>query len=175
MVTRIKVPYPPGASSTLEAGGDTFTSWGKVGMTAGESWGPVGTYGSYGINHWVYVAGQDPLYGQSAKYYWGTSNVRGGNNIPLFLDCWFFCGGPENDDAPPKYDGERLAPHSESMNRFCMNRHQQGINAIFLDYSARKVWLKELWRLKWAKNFSLTAPLPDWQAEAAWMANFKGP
>jgi prepilin-type N-terminal cleavage/methylation domain-containing protein len=175
MVTRIKAPYPPGASSTLEAGGDTFTSWGKVGMTAGESWGPVGTYGSYGINHWVYVAGQDPLYGQSAKYFWGTSNVRGGNNIPLFLDCWFFCGGPENNDVPPKYDGERLAPHSESMNRFCMNRHQQGINAIFLDYSARKVWLKGLWRLKWAKNFSLTAPLPDWQAEAPWMANFKGP
>jgi prepilin-type N-terminal cleavage/methylation domain-containing protein len=77
MAKKIKVPtYPPGASSTLEAGGDTFTSWGKIGMTPNEQWGPVGTYGSYGINHWVYVAGQDPLYGQSAKYYWGTINVE---------------------------------------------------------------------------------------------------
>jgi len=174
MATKIKVPtYPPGASSTLEAGGDTFTSWGKVGMTPNEQWGPIGTYGSYGINHWVYLAGQDPLYGQSAKYYWRTVNVKGGADIPLFLDCWFFCGGPENDDTPPSYDGERLAPHVESMNRFCINRHQQGINGIFLDYSARKVWLKELWHVKWARNFEINAPSPHWETEAPWMAQFK--
>jgi len=173
MATRIK--NPAGASSTLEAGGDTFTAWGKISITPNESWGPVGTYGSYGINHWVYIAGQDPLYGQSAEYYWGTVNVKGGANIPLFLDCWFFCAGPENDDMPPGYDGERFAPHTDSMNRFCINRHDQGINGIFLDYSGRKIWLKELWRLKWAKNFSLTAPLPNWESEAPWMAHFKGP
>ena len=48
-------------------------------------------------------------------------------------------------------------------------------NGIFLDYSARKIWLKELWRLKWARNFSLAAPLPHWETEATWMAQFKGP
>ncbi|MHC4511524.1 MAG: prepilin-type N-terminal cleavage/methylation domain-containing protein [Planctomycetota bacterium] len=175
MVTRIAADYPPGASSTLSAGGGTFTAWGKIGMTPNESWGPVGTWGSYGINHWVYVAGQDPLYGQSAEYYWGTVNVKGGASIPLFLDCWFFCAGPENDDTPPSYDGERFSPHTNSMNRFCINRHQQGTNGIFLDYSARKIWLKELWRLKWARNFSLSAPLPYWETEAPWMAQFKGP
>jgi len=61
------------------------------------------------------------------------------------------------------------------MNRFCINRHQQGINGIFLDYSVRKIWLKELWRLKWARNFSLSATLPNWEVEAPWMASFKGP
>jgi hypothetical protein len=61
------------------------------------------------------------------------------------------------------------------MNRFCINRHHQGINGIFLDYSARKIWLKQLWRVKWAKNFSITAPLPDWQTVAPWMAGFKDP
>jgi len=171
MATRIK--DPAGASSTLTAGGDTFTAWGKIGMTTNEYWGPVGTYGSYGINHWVYVPGQDPLYGQSAKYYWGTVNVKGGHNIPLFMDCWFFCGGPENDDTVPSYDGERFEPHTNSMNRFCINRHQQAINGIFLDYSGRKIWLKELWRVKWAKNFDVTAPPPNWQTEAAWMKDFK--
>ncbi|MFC1634905.1 prepilin-type N-terminal cleavage/methylation domain-containing protein [Planctomycetota bacterium] len=45
----------------------------------------------------------------------------------------------------------------------------------FLDYSARKIWLKGLWRLRWAKNFSLTEPLPIWETEALWMAHFKGP
>ena len=174
MVTKIAVPdFPPGSSNVLEAGGNTFTAWGKIGVTPNEQWGPVGTYGSYGINHWVYKAGQDPLYGQAAKDYWGTVNVKGVTNIPLFLDCWFFCGGPENDDKPPTFDGHRVAPHTDSMNRFAINRHHQGINAIFLDYSARKVWLKELWRLKWARNFNPTAPLPDWEAAAPWMAGFK--
>jgi prepilin-type N-terminal cleavage/methylation domain-containing protein len=176
MATKIAVPdYPPGASGTLSAGGNTFTSWGKIGMTANESWGPVGIWGSYGINHWLYVPGQDPLYGQAAKDYWGTANAKGGSQIPLFLDCWFFCAGPENDDSPPSFDGDRIAPHTNSMNRFCINRHQQGINGIFLDYSVKKIWLKELWRLKWARNFSTLAFLPNWETEAPWMAGFKGP
>ena len=177
MAIKIKNPvYPPGGSGTLGVGGDTFTSWGKVGVTgsrSGGTYGPAGTWGSYGINHWLYVPGQDPLYSQSAKYYWGTANVKGGNNIPFFLDCWFWCGGPENNDSPPSYDGERFAPHTNSMNRFCINRHQQTIHGIFLDYSVRKVWLKELWRVKWAKNFNINALLPDWGAEAPWMKDFK--
>jgi prepilin-type N-terminal cleavage/methylation domain-containing protein len=175
---KIKVPYYPNTvSGGLEIGGDATTSWGMIGVTgsrpAGED-GPAGTWGSYGINHWVYVADQDPLYGQAAKYYWGTVNVKNNSNIPLFLDCWFWCGGPENDDIVPQYDGHRITGHTESMNRFCINRHQQGINSIFLDYSARKVWLKELWRLKWAKNFNPGLPLPNWETEAPWMASFKG-
>ncbi len=46
---------------------------------------------------------------------------------------------------------------------------------MFLDYSVRKVWLKELWRLRWARNFSTSALLPFWETEVPWMANFKGP
>ncbi|MHC4104784.1 MAG: type II secretion system protein [Planctomycetota bacterium] len=179
MAQKIKVPeFPNSVSNGLEIGGDALTSWGKIGVTGSRpdgAYGPAGTWGSYGINHWVYVADEDPLYGQAAKDYWGTVNLKGGGNIPLFLDCWFWCGGPENDDTPPAYDGHRILGHTESMNRFCINRHQQGINGIFLDYSARKVWLKELWRVKWARNFNITLPLPNWQTEAQWMTNFKGP
>jgi len=179
MATKIKVPdFPPGGTGTFGVGGDTFTAWGKVGVTAARPDGvnePAGTYGSYGINHWVYVAGQDPLYDQAAKHYWGTPNVQGGANIPLFLDCWFWCGGPENNDTPPSYDGERFEPHTNGMNRFCINRHQQAINAIFLDYSVDRVWLKSLWRIKWGRNFDLAAPLPNWQTEAPWMTSFRGP
>ena len=46
---------------------------------------------------------------------------------------------------------------------------------MFVDYSVRKVWLKELWRLKWGRNFITSAPLPNWETEAPWMADFKGP
>jgi hypothetical protein len=152
MATKIKVPvFPNSVSKELEIGGDAFTSWGKIGVTGsrpGGEYGPAGTWVSYGINHRVYVAAQDPLYDQAAKYYWGTANVKGGSNIPLFIDCWFWCGGPENDDTPPAWDGHRIIGHTESMNRFCINRHQQGINGIFLDYSGRKILLKELWHVK---------------------------
>jgi len=179
MATKIKNPiYPPGGTGTLGVGGDAFTAWGKIGVTGSRPDGveePAGTWGSYGINHWVYRAAEDPLYNQSAKDYWGTVNVKNNASIPLFLDCWFWCGGPENDDTPPSYDGERFDPHVNSMNRFCINRHDQGINGVFLDYSARKIWLKELWRLRWARNFSLSAQLPNWETEAPWMAHFKGP
>jgi len=156
--TKIKNPvYPPGGSGTLGVGGDKFTSWGKVGVTGSRPAGeyePAGTWGSYGINHWLYVAAQDPLYGQAAKDYWGTVNVKGSGNIPLFLDCWFWCAGPEHDDTPPSFDGERFAPHIDGMNRFCINRHEGFINGAFLDYSVRRVGLKELFTLKWSRVYN---------------------
>ena len=173
MATKIAFPqYPPGASGTLEIGGDKFTSWGKLIETAGR---PAGTYGSYGVNGWVYVCGPDVLYGKNKQYFWNTPSVKGASQIPLFLDCWFWCGWPEHTDTPPRFDGQRMAGDEDSMNRFCIDRHQQAINGVFLDYSAGKIWLKSLWRLKWAKNFDLAAPLPNWQTEAPWMASFKGP
>ena len=71
MAAKIKAPdYPNSVSGTLEIGGDASTSWGKIGVTGSRPSGeyePAGTWGSYGINHWVYVAAQDPLYGQAAK------------------------------------------------------------------------------------------------------------
>ncbi len=75
-----------------------------------------------------------------------------------------------------------MTGHTNSMNRFCINRHQQGINGIFLDYSVRKVWLKELWTLKWGRNFNPVNPWTkaggarpdDWAGWGdGWMANFK--
>lgn len=165
-------PINPEAEAGIGIEGETFKAWGRLLPTAGR---PAGTYGSYGINHWLYKPGQDPLYGQPAKGYWRTKNLRGLNNIPLFLDCWFWCGGPENDDPPPKFDGEKVTPHRDSMNRFCINRHQGTINGIFLDQTVRKIGLKSLWRLKWSRIFDESAPLPNWETEAPWMASFPDP
>ena len=179
--TKIKNPiYPPGGSGTLGVGGDAFTAWGKIGVTGSRPDGiyePAGTWGSYGINHWVYVAIEDPLYGQAARDYWGTVNVKNNGTIPLFLDCWFWCGGPEHDDSPPGYDGERFDPHVNSMNRFCINRHEQAINGIFLDYSIKRIGLKQLWTFRWGRSFNTAGPwtraggaLPqDWPG---WMRHF---
>ncbi len=36
---------------------------------------------------------------------------------------------------------------------FCINRHNGHVNGLFLDWSARKIGLKELWTLKWNLQF----------------------
>ncbi len=182
MAKKIKHPvYPPGGGGTLGVGGDAFTSWGKMGITGGRPTGeyePAGTWGSYGINGWIYVCGQPILYGKPAKDFWRTPNVKGVGNIPLFLDSWFWCGWPDNFDTPPSFNGEKWATDADSMNRFCINRHQRAINGIFLDYSARPIGLKELWVLKWHRVYDEAGPyttaggaLPDDWPE--WMRSFR--
>ena len=60
----------------------------------------------------------------------------------------------------------------------CINRHQGGVNALFLDWSVRKVGLKELWTLKWAPWHDTAGPWTkaggvqpgDWPQ---WMRRFK--
>ena len=55
---------------------------------------------------------------------------------------------------------------------------QGGINAAFLDWSVRKVGLKELWTLKWSRTFDTAGPWTkaggvepeDWPQ---WMRKFK--
>jgi hypothetical protein len=52
------------------------------------------------------------------------------------------------------------------------------VNAVFLDYTARKVGLKEIWTLKWHRMYDVSGPwtiaggvVPeDWPE---WMQGFK--
>lgn len=64
------------------------------------------------------------------------------------------------------------------MRRFSVNRHNGTINGVFLDFSVRKIGLKELWTLKWHRQFDTAGywtkadgVRPDeWPL---WMRNFK--
>ncbi len=163
--------YPPGASNFSAIAGNWETSWGRLSETAGR---PAGTYGSYGVNGWVYVCGPDELYGKPKRYFWRSPNIKRAAQIPLFMDCVFWGAWPDNWDTPPGHAGEHWPGDADSMHRFTMDRHSQAINGVYLDYSVRKIWLKSLWRQKWSKRFETNDPLPDWQTEAPWMAHFKG-
>ncbi|MFH1881341.1 MAG: type II secretion system protein [Planctomycetota bacterium] len=158
--------------------GSTFTSWGNIpGWDAGGQ-RTIGYYGSYGVNGFIYVPVGSDVYGKATHRFWRTINVKGGNNIPMFLDCYFWCGWPDDDDTPPEYDGHQLRPDENAMNRFCLNRHEGHVNIIFMDYHVQKVGLKQLWTLKWSRDFNLVNPwttaggvLPaDWPN---WMSSFK--
>jgi len=174
MAAKVAFPqYPPGASAFADIAGNTTTSWGRLTETGGR---PAGTFGSYGINGWVYQNAEPKggdLYGKPAMFFWKTPNIKGASEVPLFLDCVFWCAWPDNTDRPSSYPDEHWSGDNDSMHRFLMDRHQQGINGVYLDYSVRKIWLKSLWRQRWSKRFDINGPQPDWGTAAPWMAHFK--
>jgi len=64
------------------------------------------------------------------------------------------------------------------MMHFVINRHDAFVNHLFMDWSVRKVGLKELWMLKWHREYDINGPwtkaggvvLSDWPE---WMRGFK--
>jgi prepilin-type processing-associated H-X9-DG protein len=127
--------------------GRTFVAWSEC-----YNWLPEGTYGSYGINGWVEHDQCDNGYQWMDALRWRTPNVLGADKIPLLLDSPWIDAWPRHTNAPPP--AEDMHPNSTSnMGRFCISRHDGYINALFLDFSVRKVGLKELWTLKWHRQY----------------------
>jgi len=158
-------------------GGGPFSAWG---ISLG-SWPPLveGDYGSYGWNG--YCANPPSGYGiwnqRGDDWNWRRADVKGAGNIPLLLDHqWIDCW-PHHDNEPPEFDAQPWNTTSQ-MGRFTISRHDGYLNYLFLDYSVRKVGLKEAWTLKWNRQFDLQGPWTiaggaessDWPD---WMRNFK--
>jgi len=125
-------------------------------------------HGSYGINGFV-----ETNVRQGAHKHWKTKNVAGAGYIPLFLGANRLDGWPEAWDEPPNFDGEFNFGEGNNMRRFCMNRHDGFVNNLFLDFSARKVGLKELWRLKWHREWTEDADQGGTPVWPEWMRHFK--
>jgi prepilin-type N-terminal cleavage/methylation domain-containing protein len=114
-----------------------------------------GISGSYGINGHV-LATKNPhergARNVSTVDNWMTPSVHGAANIPLFVDSLRFDLWPWPDDAPAT-DIYAAWTATNLMARACINRHDGYVGCVFLDFSTRKVGLKELWTLKWHKTF----------------------
>jgi prepilin-type N-terminal cleavage/methylation domain-containing protein len=129
---------------------------------------PDESTGSYGINCWVLNQPAGTLlYGAFPTVNnWRRADVKGASNIPLLTDGLWFGSWPMDIDIAPLQNGywDAQRPTGTQMQRFCMDRHSGSVNSSFLDLSARKVGLKQLWRLKWHRNFdtSKTPVWPDW-------------
>ena len=161
------------------AAGTTFTAWWKS--------PPDGSIlsGSYGVNWGFKFAGLNMLGVAGTGYphvpgevgMWGTADVRGAASIPVLADAanWEITidldgGPPSAEDSTQNRDGAYVP--------MCINRHDETVNYLFLDWSVRKVGLKELWTLKWMPDFDTAGPwtkaggvLPsDWPE---WMRGFK--
>ena len=126
-----------------------------------EAWGQFPAYdtrtgyakmaGSYGINDWVGNSAYGFAYGEKG-WYWVSPNESGAGRAPLFLDAIWLGGMAMDTDTPPP--ANTGSGGSGMMQRYCIDRHRGFINAVFVDFSTRKVGLKELWTLKWHREFN---------------------
>jgi len=129
-----------------------FTAWFADDMMPGYD----GLYGSYGTNEWIGNV-SDEEGDEIAENYWRKVDVRLAGNIPLLLDCNFMGGFPNYLDEPPEYNG-LFDMEVDQMTRYCLDRHNAAINGVFLDFSVKKLGLKQLWLLKWHRKFRLDGP-----------------
>ena len=127
--------------------GSTFEAW--------EIIQPLPRFrGSYGFNGWLFderfdlSIPEDFLFRRRRGL--DTFQIRNRNTIPAFLDCTVPESQPDNFFGPPRLPGRGLATA-----RFCINRHGEHINGLFLDWSVRRIGLKELWTLKWNMQFDM--------------------
>jgi hypothetical protein len=156
----------------------SFCTWSGQGEDWGwgGEWDPnKGIYGSYGMSRYaIDVVGSWP----SKERCWRRTDVRGGDKIPVFMDCMYPAVSPSPNDVPPPFEGARSA--DEQMQFSCINRHAGYVNSVFLDFSVRKVGLKELWTLKWGRGWDTCGKwtkcggvtAKEWDAAAKWMKSF---
>ncbi len=131
--------------------GGTFAAWGWSTPDEMSEWPHI--YGSYGTNIWTYAPHPDWQW-HDAPWFWQSPDIKSTSNIPVQLDSCLPWGWVNYNDPPPEHDAVPYRIYEPWMNSFCINRHDGFVNCLFMDWSVRKVGLKELWTLKWHRRFN---------------------
>lgn len=142
-------------NGNMEPNWSIFNAWG---IFKGNNLGPNGIAGSYGLNGYVLKPRTATTYesGVPVKDGFHNANMAGASQVPLFTEAIRFDLWPKPTEAPARDEFERWT--SNNMNRCCINRHQGFVSTSFVDSSVRRVGLKELWKLKWHKQFNTNGP-----------------
>jgi len=142
-------PVPPPSDASPIAVRGTFLAWTKQPKDVGAWWS---WSGSYGINRQARsISGPNP--NKAGEYYWMTSAIKNAAAVPIFCDSLAPGRAPGKVDPPPQSDAVPTRVIRREIDYVCINRHDGGINSLFMDSSARKVGVKELWMLKWTPDF----------------------
>ena len=161
-------PLPNGAKGNEAYGGITYSyEMGLAEFSAEER-------ASYGANLWMYDA-QDDIQGRLKEWHWGTISAPGDTTqIPLMGDSMWRGGGPHYASriaySPPDVPGEYSNTEgyaSYEMQHFALPRHNRRVQFVFFDGSARSLRPRELWGLKWHREWDTEAfrnvvQFPSW-------------
>lgn len=166
-----KYPELSGTGSDGNPWVDTRAAW-VVSSSAWANEEIFGDHGSYGYNRWA----TNSTNRTNNNFWRKINNTRVPYRVPLIGDANWFSGDPLDMDVPPTIEGNVNGAAGDRMKNFCVNRHNECMGMVFLDGHARKVALKELWRLKWHQNFNTdnayTRPETSWSS-ASWMQYFR--
>jgi len=150
--------------------GGTFIEWGPFPPSIdGAQWWDTYAEGSYGFNNWI----ADPP--PEAEFFWEHPSAKairtayepGAYKIGMVFDsvCWEQF--PKmNNNAPSNNEHETdiydATWKTQCLKFLSIDRHSGGINSAFVDMDVRFVGVKELWYLKWHKDWIKTEPPNAW-------------
>lgn len=169
---------PLAVKTHQEGGRNPYAAWDDI--------TDFGVYyrGSYGINLWVSngagigaIECPDSVGENFESWCWRTPSVKGASYAPLVLCSQWKDIQPYPEDAPPQHEWDiwTSGPTNE-MRRVCIKRHSPyHVQVLFLDFSVDERTIKEVWRLRWHKEWPPDYPLPVWEVEAPWMADVPEP
>jgi prepilin-type N-terminal cleavage/methylation domain-containing protein len=133
--------------------------------------------GSYGFNSWLYNPDSSvtTIQGRSTKLNWRNNlQPKRQENIPMFADCDWVGAGPAHIDTPQANKNDLVTWNEvQEMRHFNIDRHSGNINSAMLDFSCKRVGLKELWKLKWNSQFDTTADYNGRKKWPVWMQQYK--
>lgn len=165
-------------------GKQPFAAWGHF-----ESWGAdqggTDTYtdsASYGINGWLEDS-QINSQGNANLYWRKVTSITNTGNVPMLTDAQHVDAWPKDGNGPPRTEDERWNVTQKQvggshMGRIVQNRHDKKQNVLFADGTAVTVGLKQMWTLKWHKEYNTGGKWTlsggvtynDWPE---WMSGFK--
>ena len=170
-----KIRCCPEATKPASRGGKqpfaAWGIWGDDGASIPYSF-TEGDFGSYGENVWIENS-ESEYFGKGQ--YWKTPYVSGASNVPMFVGCnWrgsVVNAGGSAVTAPDIQNGAGTG----MIDRYMMDRHSGYVGSSFLDYSARKVGMKELFKLKYHRLYDVNKwyEIQEDLGWPEWMQNFK--
>jgi prepilin-type N-terminal cleavage/methylation domain-containing protein len=155
--------------------GTTYCRWGPGPIMVNHRFidEPDKVYGSYGINFWINSV-EPPSTGGwrgQPQRQWKTIDVKHSAQIPMVSDCTWFGANPYSlNDSSYSVNAGKPTPVRDwweskdpigfaewdwDMARYVIDRHGRGINVALMDGSSQKVYLQDLWSLKWHREFEL--------------------
>jgi prepilin-type N-terminal cleavage/methylation domain-containing protein len=155
----------PSATKTADEGGENpYMAW------------PVGDYAvSYGINLWI--SDETGAHKGVSDGWWKSTSAKRVSYAPIIMDAQWQDADPVPQDQPPAHEWDHWTQNAQEMRRFCLKRHgRYNVNGLFGDFSVKTYTVKELWMIKWHKEWPEgTFHLPNFEVEAPWMNDIPDP